>query len=266
MRDWVRIGSSRPGFERLEACFAGHAYEAHRHDTYAIGVTLQGVQSFGYRGTEEHCLAGQAFVLHPDERHDGHAGSDSGFRYRILHIEPRLIQEALGRPRCPLPFVSDAVSDDAGLRAAVLAALAEPDHAIDDLRLDQSLIDLAEALAALDPSSAPAAKESPSLRAVELARDFLDAHLLEDVPSTRLEALTGLSRFALTRHFRAALWTSPHRYVVRRRLDRAKRLIRAGTTLAEVAVASGFADQSHLTRHFKKAYGLSPGRWSGMLI
>jgi AraC-like DNA-binding protein len=53
---------------------------------------------------------------------------------------------------------------------------------------------------------------------------------------------------------------------VRRRLDRAKRLIRAGTTLAEVAVASGFADQSHLTRHFKKAYGLSPGRWSGMLI
>jgi AraC-like DNA-binding protein len=264
--DWMRVGTARPGFERLEACFTNHAFESHRHDTYAVGITLAGVQAFGYRGVEEHCLAGQAFVLHPDERHDGHAGSDAGFRYRILYIEPTLIQEALGQPRCPLPFVGDAVSGDIRLRAAILAALDEPEQAIDDLKLDQSLVELAEALAALDPSSTPPAAEKPSLRAVALARDYLDAHRLDDVPSKTLEALTGLSRFALTRHFRASLGTSPHRYVVMRRLDDAKRLIRSGMALAEVAASSGFADQSHLTRHFKKTYGLSPGRWSGMLV
>ncbi|HUH85816.1 MAG TPA: AraC family ligand binding domain-containing protein [Stellaceae bacterium] len=59
---------------------------AHRHDTYAVGVTLEGVQSFGYRGAAAHSVAGQVFVIHPDETHDGDAGTDAGFRYRVLHM------------------------------------------------------------------------------------------------------------------------------------------------------------------------------------
>jgi AraC-like DNA-binding protein len=50
-----------------------------------------------------------------------------------------------------------------------------------------------------------------------------------------------------------------------RRLDRARRRLIAGASLAEAAVASGFADQSHMTRQFKRAYGVSPGRWLTML-
>lgn len=263
--DWVRIGTSRPGFERLEASFAGHAFEAHRHDTYAIGITVDGVQSFGYRGTEAHSLAGQAFVLHPDEVHDGHAGTESGFRYRILYVEPRLIREALGSPHRPLPFVRGGVTGDARLRAAILSAVEDADVPIDDLKLDQVVMQLAEALAAHDPSAGRAWAGASNARAVEIARERLDVDLLRPVSSAELERLTGLSRFALARHFRACLGTSPHRYVVMRRLARARRLIQSGVTLAEAAAASGFADQSHMTRHFKNAYGVSPGRWKGML-
>ena len=84
-RDWIRIGTSRPGFERLEASFAGHAFvgDADRVGVVAMGLegmAGEGVQSFGYRGTEAHSLPGQAFVLHPDELHDGHAGTATGFR------------------------------------------------------------------------------------------------------------------------------------------------------------------------------------------
>lgn len=264
-RDWVRIGTSRPGFERLEASFAGHAFEAHRHDTYAIGITVAGVQSFGYRGEEAHSLAGQAFVLHPDEVHDGHAGTETGFRYRILYVEPRLIHEALGTPHGSLPFVRDAVTDDGRLHAAIRSAVEDAGEPVDDLKLDQILVQLAEALSALDSSCSSAPAETPHLRAVTMAREFLDAHLLDLVSSAELEGVTGLSRFALTRHFRACLGTSPHRYVVMRRLDCAKRLIQAGAALAAAATESGFADQAHMTRHFKKTYGVPPGRWIGML-
>jgi AraC-like DNA-binding protein len=55
--------------------------------------------------------------------------------------------------------------------------------------------------------------------------------------------------------------TSPYRYLLMRRLDRARHLMRSGVSLAEAAAASGFADQSHMSRQFKKAYGVSPGRW-----
>ena len=85
--------------------------------------------------------------------------------------------------------------------------------------------------------------------------------MTRSISSVALERLTGLSRFALARHFRDLLGTSPYRYLVMRRLERAKGLIAGGTSLAQSAIASGFADQSHMTRHFKQAYGVSPGQW-----
>ena len=70
--------------ERIEAFFSGVGFDPHRHDTYAIGTTLAGVQAFRYRGAARRSLPGQVFVLHPDETHDGRAGTAQGFRYRIL--------------------------------------------------------------------------------------------------------------------------------------------------------------------------------------
>ena len=260
--DWFKSDIARPGFERVEANFATHAFSPHRHDTYTIGITTDGVQAFGYRGAQTRSGSGQVFVLHPDELHDGRPGTEGGYRYRALYVEPRLIQEALGARS--LPFVRGAVTDDRWLRAAILAALEDRDVEVGDLHFDHSLVELAEALAALDPSSLRPARETIDARAISAARELLDADLLASVSSQALERVTGLSRFALTRQFHAALGTSPHRYVIMRRLDCAKALIRSGTTLAEAAAASGFADQAHMTRHFKKAYGVSPARWRAM--
>ena len=263
-RDRFRVDAVRPGFERGEASFNGHAFAPHRHDTYALGLTLRGVQCFRYWGVETRCLAGQAFVLHPDELHDGHAGTDDGFTYRMLYLEPALVQAALEAPRRPLPFLRGGVSADARLLAALGAALSDDGAPVEELRLDSHLVEIAEALAALDPSSVAKQADAPCARAVSLARALLDAEFAGPVTSAALERATGLSRFALARHFRAYLGTSPHRYVVMRRLDRARALMRQGASLADAASASGFADQSHMTRHFTRAYGVTPARWRGL--
>lgn len=262
--DWIKIAPSRPGFERVEAFFSGHGFDPHRHDTYAMGFTLRGVQSFRYRGTSQQSTPGQVFVLHPDEMHDGHAGTVAGFRYRILYIEPRLIQEVLGEPCCPLPFVRDAVSNDRLLASAIKPALEDVDLPLDELHLNELVLSIGEALAAADGSVPRKALAGIHRRAVEDARDFLDCCVQRAVNSAELEGITGLSRYALARQFRLCLGTSPYRYLTMRRLDRARSLILRGQPLADAALSSGFADQSHMTRHFKKAYGLSPGRWASM--
>src|SRR5262245_60351044 len=77
-RDAIVAGPSNPGLERIEARFAGEGYALHRHDTYAIGLTLHGVQSFWYRGERRFSLPGNVIVLHPDELHDGGAGTEAG--------------------------------------------------------------------------------------------------------------------------------------------------------------------------------------------
>src|SRR5262249_61261507 len=127
--DWMRSTETEHGVECLEARFHGHAYHKHRHDTYAICLTLAGLQAFSYRGAAEVSLPGQVTVLHPDEEHDGYAGTAEGFGYRILYVDPALIFEAVqtlcGR-LCPLPFVRHPVvtNQHAGqlLAAAIMGA------------------------------------------------------------------------------------------------------------------------------------------------
>jgi AraC-like DNA-binding protein len=255
----IRSGTSRPGFERVEAKFSTMRFAPHRHDSYAIGITLSGVQSFGYRGTTLHSEAGCAFVIHPDEQHDGRAGTDEGYGYRIIYIAPRLIAEALGARA--LPFIGDAVTRESGLHRAICRALEAFDAPIEDLRFDDIIARLADALAAHDP--APQRIPALAANALRVAREYLDE--ATGFPSSAaLERLTGLSRFELARQFRKCFGTSPHRYATMRRLERARQLIAAGGPLADAAAASGFADQSHMTRQFKQAYGVAPGTWRAL--
>jgi AraC-like DNA-binding protein len=258
---WIRTAPSCAGLQRVEAFFAGHGFDPHRHDTYAIGFTMHGVQSFRYRGAARKSVRGQVFVLHPDETHDGRAGTHDGFRYRILYVEPRIIHEAVSGAHRALPFVRDVVSNDPVLARAILPALDDLDRPLEELQRDQIVQGLADALAAADTSMARPRSPARHWCAVARARECLDANVRQGVSSSELETLTGLSRYDLARQFRAYLGTSPYRYLVMRRLDRARALIREGKPLADVALASGFSDQSHLTRHFKKAYGVSPGAW-----
>ncbi|CAN7267600.1 AraC family transcriptional regulator [Mesorhizobium sp. LjNodule214] len=260
--DGIVSAPGTAGIERIEARFHGNAFDLHRHDTYAIGVTLHGVQSFRYRGAAHHSLPGQIIILHPDELHDGGAGTEEGLHYRILYLEPSLLLDCLGG--APLPFVEDAVVSDPALRGTLLSALVPLDEELDELFVADFIAQLVQNLGR--HAGQPAKRmEKTAWRAAALARDYLEENAERAVRSSELEAVTGLDRYALSRHFRATYSTSPHRFLLMRRLQRARRMIEAGEALAEIAIAAGFSDQSHFNRHFKKAFGLTPGRWSALV-
>ena len=243
----------------LQAWFAGRGYDRHRHDTYAIGLTDVGVQAFDYRGTTRMSTPGQVVVLHPDETHDGRAGTADGFGYRIVYVAPAGIHEAAGAIRGParsLPFVREPVIDSAPLADAIVSAFAcrsEP------LAVDSLVLALAEALIAADPDAGRAAPVRVDPAAVSAARALLDAETSRVVTSSEMETVTGMPRYELARQFRAACGTSPYRYSLMRRLERARELLRQ-EPLADVALGCGFADQAHFSRMFRSAFGLTPAR------
>jgi AraC family transcriptional regulator len=93
-------------------------------------------------------------------------------------------------------------------------------------------------------------------------RDYVHEHIAESISLDDLAAVLGMSRFHFARRFRATTGASPHEFVLRQRVDRVRTLLeRTDTPLLDIAVTSGFADQSHMTREFKKRTGVTPGRF-----
>jgi AraC-like DNA-binding protein len=256
----IRIGQGADGIERAAARLLDRAFSPHRHDTYAIGITLSGIQTFAYRGERRHCLPGQIHILHPDELHDGSAGTDEGFAYRIAYVDPSLIQQALGGR--PLPFVAEPVVEGAACTGP-LATLWRVDEPIGEAERIDLLTALADALARLS-GIGPESQGALRLPALSRVRELIAADPAQPYSAERLEREAGLDRWTLARQFRAAFGTSPSGFRTMRQLDRVRRLVGQGTSLAEAALAAGFADQSHMSRLFKRAFGLTPARWAAL--
>jgi AraC-like DNA-binding protein len=260
--DWIRRSEPAQGVERIEAWFHGNAYSMHRHDTYAIGLTLAGVQCFHYRHSLRSSLPGQTIVLHPDEAHDGQAGTGEGFRYQMIYVQPAEIQAVLGGK--PLPFIEGGVTTDPRLFEAAKAALQQMHGFMEPLERDDAIVGLALALDAASGARTTARKSADFVAAAR-AREYLQASCLRPVTLDELATVSGRDRWSLSRDFRTFYGTSPHHFLVMRRLEAARSMLLRGVPLAQTAVDAGFADQSHLTRHFRNAYGLPPARWLTMM-
>lgn len=260
-QDFLITDEPAPGMQRLVARFGGHAYDPHRHETYAIGHTLSGAQAFRYRGSDRVSQKDQCMVLHPDEIHDGHAGVPEGFTYRMLYIEPWLLREARDGASA-LPFVPGVVERDAELAALIDDAFADFPNPMEPLQVDALFAGLADHLVRRSDDPGQACPVSDPTSQVAKARVFLAEEFERPIASTDLEGIAGLDRFELARAFRRLVGTSPHRYLVGRRLAAARARIVKGESMAEAAAATGFADQSHMTRHFRARYGITPGRFA----
>ena len=115
----------------------------------------------------------------------------------------------------------------------------------------------------VDPSAMELSPSSGlSRERLQRVRDYIEAHLDDRLTLTDLSGVACLSRYHFSRSFKLALGIGPQRYVVQRRLERAKTLMRrTNRSLAWIAQEAGFADQSHLTSVFRRETGMTPGRF-----
>ena len=260
-RYWRHAGV--PGVDLLRARFVTHRYNKHAHETFTFALIEAGIEEFSYGGSLLRAGPGGVALLNPDMVHDGQAGTATGWAYRVLYPDPGLVSEVAadldwrrGTPSFPETVVYDPRSARL-LRGAHVAA----EHG--DRLASSSL--LRAALAGLlrahgRPGDRAGVPRNPgrSPAAVGAVSDLLAGSLADPPSLDDLALATGMSPFALVRAFRRETGLPPHAYVNHLRVRLARRLLDGGVAPAEVAVRAGFADQAHLTRHFKRVVGVPP--------
>lgn len=265
--DWIDLKKdAETGIETIRAHFEGHAYDPHFHESYLIGFTEHGIQQFHCRKELHSSTPGQVFLLEPGEIHDGHAPGQGGFTYSMLYLDPQWIDRELralfeDAPAHCQPAFAKTLENDPALTAAIAStfqALQGPELRI----VRQTALDALLAKLAGHLSWRPRVSNDPRLPSVALrARDYMHAHLEQNLGLDELAWASGVDRFRLSRAFKAAFGVAPHTYLIQLRLARARRLLAAGQTPARVATSLGFADQSHMGRWFRRAYGLTPAHY-----
>ncbi len=267
--DWATYWRSPDGqVEAMHAHFRGHVYHRHSHETYSFGVTETGAQAFTCRGAGRVSAAGMVMAFNPDDPHDGHAATANGFTYRMIHVRPGLLTDLLADltgGRDGRPLFATPVIDDAALAAALRrlhASLTGPASALEYTERLHVAAGIAVRHAATPQQPGPGLLTGrDQAAAADRVRAFLHDSYASRATLADLAAATGCSRFAAYRAFRVRYGLSPSEYQRQLRLRAARRDLATGAAVADVAAAAGFADQAHLTRWFRRCYGITPGAY-----
>jgi AraC-like DNA-binding protein len=252
-RGFKLIPSHVAGVE-VVAADSALSFGRHTHDEFGIGLIERGAQkSASGRGAVE-AGAGDLITVNPGEVHDGTPFDENGRRWRMLYIDPVLLLDAAGdvAPGSGFEFKAPVIRD--AMLAAHFRALFEAVTVGDALHSDTALLALTAKM--LKPS----ATARPAVGAgITAARERIDDDPTAELTLSGLASDAQMSRYQFLRAFTRLTGLPPHAYLLQRRVQRARQLVREGLPLAEAAAASGFADQSHMTRCFVRSFGLTPG-------
>jgi AraC-like DNA-binding protein len=246
----------RGGIELYRAHIVRHAFEPHTHEAFGLGAIERGVERFRYRGGDHLAPPDSLVLMNPDELHTGRAETDGGWRYRMIYIDADVARAFTGGNDWGFDA---AVAEDAPRARHVgrlLAALWRCDEA---LAFDSALADLFDTLRAHARVGCEPVPEAT--HRFDAVFDVMRAHLAERLSLDALAAVAGLSPFHFLRAFKAQHHATPQQALMALRLFDAKQRLAAGQAPAQVAAASGLADQAHLTRAFARRYGVTPARY-----
>lgn len=254
-----------PGINAMTAA-TSRSFPRHTHDQYGIGVIDCGGHASLSDRRQVEAGPGNLIFVNPGEVHDGRAIGTRSRTWRMLYIDPPLMEElaadCFDGGKASMMFTA-AVYVDNLLRKrfddAFQHAMA-PEDTRSIIACETALLRLAAGMVV--NSTARSIREQAPSPSVRRARRRIDADPSVRLTLTDLAREAGLSRYQLLRGFARETGLTPHAYILQRRVALARRLIRGGLAAAEVATTAGFFDQSHLNRCFVRQFGVTPIRYA----
>ncbi|MFM0198370.1 AraC family transcriptional regulator [Paraburkholderia fungorum] len=245
-----------------------HSFPRHSHDRFGVGVIVTGGhRSASGRGVVE-ARANDAIMVNPGEVHDGSPLDERGRAWRMLYFEPSMLGDVaieLGGVAAREIELTQPVVHDQLLKVLferLFAVSVEAQSVPDPLIREEAMLELLGHLIQTHATTRARSRLGRSLGPIARARARIDDDPSSPLTLTDLAADAGMSRFQLLRGFAHEMGLPPHAYRMQRRVALARRFIASGATLADAAAASGFSDQSHMTRAFVRLLGVTPANYA----
>lgn len=243
----------------VDAC-SGRSFARHMHDEFGVGLLTSGAQrSWSGRGPVE-AVSGNLITVNPAELHDG-APIGSARSWSMLFFSQQIVGAIVGdleEGRLAMRELHAPVIADPRLARLFITTRGAALHDQGETAFEERLLTLFGHLFGRAPEPA-----SDPINRLAQVRERIDDAPADPHALVELAALAGLSRYQTIRAFTRLTGLTPHAYVIQRRLDLARRLIRGGSALADAAAEAGFADQSHMHRIFVARHGVTPGVYAG---
>lgn len=249
-----------PGLSLLHAAFTSHDYARHTHNAFVIAATVAGGAHIKSRDIIESVSPGTLFVSNPEEPQSSWMGDSGCWCYRSIYLAlPAMISITQGLGTETLPCFTRSVIRDAPLISSFLDLHSSFEEGLDDVHLDELLIGVLGTLFQRHGSDSVRIAASPHDQTlVNKVTEIMRARCAERLCLSELAGGVGLTIFQLIGLFKRTVGTTPHVILTQSRLNRACHYLRHGHSLAEAALEAGFCDQSAMTKHFKRSYGITP--------
>jgi AraC-like DNA-binding protein len=252
------------GLQSLNAHYVNHYFAPHTHDTFAIGVFERGAARVRCEATPITVGVDDVLAINPGAVHSAGPASAEGWEYRAIYPSLELVDAVMEESghRGPRYFAHPRIADRA-LASDVRRLMTELSRHRTPLALETLAVGVIHRLwsHASRDERRPAAPPRRASAGLERARECMDAAPSEAPTLAQLAAEAHMSRYHFIRAFTERYGLTPYAYFLERRVERARRLLDRGERPVDVAMRCGFADQSHMIRHFKRIVGVTPGEY-----
>ncbi|AOZ91225.1 AraC family transcriptional regulator [Paenibacillus crassostreae] len=243
----------------LSASMTDFTYKKHCHEEYAIGVTLRGIQQYNLDGSFQSSHKNGVMLFNPEQSHDGRSYDKSGIEYVMLYIKPDLFLEISKKKE--LVNFSSPIIYDASLAQCILSL----SHAIQNGKEESLCNELLLTLVDYVSNTEIDTPHRKNNKLVKKTKEMMFGNIENVLKLDDLCKEFDLSKYQFIREFKTYTGISPYQFFLNCKVEHAKHSIEKNKDIYLAVAECGFVDLTHMNRHFKSVFGITPYEYMSQL-
>jgi len=248
--------------------FNNYGFDKHIHEDYAIGVIGQGCIDGFVDGSTKTINKKSIMTINPDTAHSNWAHNNNSYSQTALYLKPEFLSDILKAnfKTAQVHFKSGLLENEKLANEFLYLTSSYEKNELSILDFECALVELLNKIIVSNTILIEQKNLTKHDIAILRAKEFMQDNLSDNLTLDDISKELDISKYHFLRLFKEHTHFSPHAYVMQKRIEKAKELLRAGHTLVDVAYSCGFNDQSHFYKRFKTFMGITPGEYQKFFI